>query len=685
MSIELLDITFNHDSGNATTDALNIRRNAKRFVDIPEWRRGITDRPEESVAAYAIHEIGNNPITIQLRLARTDPSLATVEVRAVQPPIPWFWLASAWGNVASWGLLLETQVNVLGEVKARPVVFRPDSTTDFETFELRNHRLPYRGVGVHRVVWRWQYRSGPASPWVDFAVTRHQIYTVLQAPTEPWLREPYDEHNLELPWTDVLDYACRWARLARAADEAAALITRAVYGLGKNHVLEYGCPILAPTVYAFPYFQCTEFLKRLRGDFGLGQYCNCSDCATIVSTFANALGCDLWQSRMRSFGTSFPVNPIRAIGLTHWDTPCGLGFFGYHEVAWKGDCTENDEVFDACLEVDSTLPPYPPYTPLLPANLRFGGVGEGLYRDLLAARWGRHLCDPQPVTRQRRRVVPGAPGRMDRAVSAEPPDHLRRRYAFDAWAGSNRLEENLLVWRFGLSGDELPGWQIHSAREIAVAGAFRAVQSVWRALQAGPDTAVRIDVYECNSRLAAHAFLLQLLDEFQLPGLTRSEQSAPGDVTFTFPGDAGIVFSRANLVFWVLNGGRKLVPASEVAHTLDAQIVSKPQQAVPAEILPEWQRLSDTEPKLQVGAGMRLVTAASDIMARRWLLQPEAAVDMPAEPAAGLKLFSPTGFFRLENDLPVYVPEKPGPQRITVVATAPDRSMTTQDLALTAE
>ena len=708
MGVELQAIKFNHDPGSAAGDALNIRRNATRFVDIPEWRRGVSERPEDSVAAYAVDEIRNNPVTVQVRLARTDSLPPSVEVRALQPPLPWAWLWAAYtsGNVALWHFVLETHVNVLGEVRTREVTFGSDGSTGFETFELQNHRLPSCGVGLHRVEWHWQYRTGPAAPWIDFERTTHQIYTVLEAPTEPWLQQPYDNRNLELPWTEVLDHACRWARRARTQAAAAALVTHNVYDLGRRNVLEYGCPLLAPTVYAFPYFRCTEFLKRLKGDVGLGEFCNCTDCATIVSTFSNALGCDLSQSRMQTFGAAFPVNPIRAIGLANWDTPCGLGFFGYHEVAWTGACTENDAVFDACLEVDSTAPPHLPFTPLLPANVRFGGSGEGLYRDLLAAPWGRHLCDPQPLTRQRRRVVPGPPRLVGRAALEEPADHLMRSFAFDAWAGSSRLDENLFVWRFGLKGDELPGWLIREADEMSAPGAYLAIQSMWQPSDDAAGRAVRVDVYECSSRLAAHTFLLRVLAEFQLPGVVRSGPAAPGDVAFTLPGDTGIVFSRANLVFRVLNAGRNLVPTQEVARTLDAQVVSKPEQSARAEIIPEWDRVKNAEATLRVGASLHLLRDLPDPTSLRAFVRagaaaappeapatppgaaaalPDAPATPPLESPAGLKFFSRKGTFRLEDGVPVYEPEERGMHRITVVATPSHQNLLMQDLTLTVD
>jgi len=47
---------------------------------------------------------------------------------------------------------------------------------------------------------------------------------------------------------------------------------------------------------------------------GLGEKVNCTDSANTVSTLANLLGCDLWQSRM---GWSFDLNPLIAIGYQH--------------------------------------------------------------------------------------------------------------------------------------------------------------------------------------------------------------------------------------------------------------------------------------------------------------------------------------------------------------------------------
>lgn len=408
MAIQLLAIKFNHDPNSASADALNLRRNATAFVDVPEWQAGVSVRPEDSPAAYSIEDTRGHTITIQARLFRSLPAPhkpRPIEVRAldavVDPPGPAGCLG--WLVRLIRALIRAIAGNVLGEVKARVVAFPPSGDSGFVAFELQNLRLWDVGVGVRTTHWRWQYREG-AGPWTDFASTEHRIYSVLAAPTAPWQQLPYGPANTQLPWTDVLEHACRWALLRTDRDGAAGAVTSAVFQLGPGTVT-YDCPGGGASHYSWGSFDCTAFLDRLAGGAGNGIYVNCSDCATIASTFANSLGCDLWQSRM---GWYFDLNPILAIGSNTWQTACGWSGFSYHEVAWKAACDVNDPVFDACLKVDGDADPTaadPNHLPLLPVNLRFGNPGDGDYRDRLATPAGRPNCDPQPATRTRRAVV----------------------------------------------------------------------------------------------------------------------------------------------------------------------------------------------------------------------------------------------------------------------------------------
>lgn len=369
--IAIESIKFNHNPTSATHDAFNIRRNATAFVHVPEWRRFISVNPEDSPAAYAVAPTQGNVITIEVSLLTDDPGLAFLEVR------------------------------VEHHVKARPVNFA-NGKSGFLSFELINPPVALGHVGIWDLEWHWEYRLSPHHPWWHFGTTRHRFYVVLDLPQDPWKQAPYNAPNTQLPWTEVLDHACRWAAGATSRDMAAALVTQHVYFLGPS-ILTYDCPGGGASHYSAGNFDCTAFLDRLRGGLGNGLYVNCSDCATFVSTFSNALGCNLWQSRM---GFNFALNEILAIGSHIWQTACGWGAFTYHEVAWKGACTVNDEVYDGCLRVDGDSDPTTaPHVPLLPQDLRFGNTGQLLYRDRLASPAGQPNCNPQPGTRQHRIVV----------------------------------------------------------------------------------------------------------------------------------------------------------------------------------------------------------------------------------------------------------------------------------------
>jgi hypothetical protein len=364
-------IKFNHDPSGAKHDGLNVRQNAASFIGVPEWRRLLCINPEDSRAAYAVAASKGKKITIQVSLSSNDASVTSVEVRARR------------------------------HVKSRRVKFVA-GTTGFVSFELIDPPVRHGRVGIWDVEWHWEFRRSKHHRWHHLDTTRHRIYVVLGIPTAPWQQMPYSAANTQLPWTDVLDHACRWAAGARSLDRAAALVTRSVYGLGPS-LITYDCPGGGSSHYSLGNFDCTAFIDRLRGGIGNGVYVNCSDCATIVSTFANALGCDLWQSRM---GWGFDLNELLGIGSSVWQTACGWPSFNYHEVAWEGACTAQTDVYDACLQVDGDSDPTsPPHVPLQPEDLRFGNPGDLLYRDRLATVAGRPNCQPQPGTRTRRPIV----------------------------------------------------------------------------------------------------------------------------------------------------------------------------------------------------------------------------------------------------------------------------------------
>jgi hypothetical protein len=381
--VRLEALTLAHDPTDPSSSALALRRDAATTVTLPEWRRAASVNPEDSPVSYAVARLDSPAVLAQVR--RLEPTLAGGQLRA-GPSSP------------------------LGSVESTTVAFAADDDLVTVRATVSHQQLGLRAPDVFDVIWQWQWRTDPADDWDDLDETELRVYVLLDVPTAPWQQSPADAGNVQLPWTTVLDHACRWARGAGTAGAAAAQITQAVYDLAPE-LIEYGCPILAATQYSTPSFDCTAFLDRLRGGLGNGRYVNCTDCATIVSTFANALGCDLWQSTMWTLAADgkldpFFTNEIVAIGASGWSTPCGWLGFNYHEVAWTGDCGVNDEVYDACLLVDGDGDPVDtPHVPLLSTGLRFGNPDELEYRARLATPAGRAKCAPQPQTRQRRAIM----------------------------------------------------------------------------------------------------------------------------------------------------------------------------------------------------------------------------------------------------------------------------------------
>jgi len=206
----------------------------------------------------------------------------------------------------------------------------------------------------------------------------------------------------------VLAVACLWASGATTVRDAATLITARLFSLGPA-LFEYGCAVFGHEMYTnsvLAVFDCSAFIERVNGGNGNGRYVNCTDCACIVSTLANALGARLWQSRMGSYTPAFMTRDIRTIGSARWTSPCGLGLgFMFHEVAWTGNATEFDAVYDGSLLVNANLQPFGAIVPLLPANLGFGTAFGGLYRSMLTQAEDQFICEPASEERRCRALM----------------------------------------------------------------------------------------------------------------------------------------------------------------------------------------------------------------------------------------------------------------------------------------
>lgn len=405
--VDLAGIKFDYDPTAAATDALSIRRNYATNVPVVQWTKGMT-KPEDSPAAYAISRVSGKVVTLQAGF------LMAGEVGSVQ--------VKAEGG------------GVLGAIDPFTVRFKGGkSDPEYVTISLNHHTLAAGGIQRQDVEWHWSYLPS-GSTWIPFATTSHRIYTLLDTPSGPWRQSP-SSADKQLPWTDVLDFACQWANGKTTTGDAAAAVTRQVdAAIGLRYDTSTGTSKYTARTGGENVFRGTRFIDFLRGGTGEGPVVNCTDCATIVTTFANSLGCNLFAATMYPpSGSDFSCNMIQAIGSSDWKYPFasgGGGGFSYHEVAWTRAGSYSDPLYDACLKVDGgpnpwdwTAPTDPSHVATLPLSMQFTtrGVAPALpittpfadssYRERLATNnaSGIGSCEPEgpfPGTQSgRRRVI----------------------------------------------------------------------------------------------------------------------------------------------------------------------------------------------------------------------------------------------------------------------------------------
>jgi hypothetical protein len=339
--LKIVAISFNHDTGSLNADALNLRKNFTQTIAVPEWTVGKT-LPTDSPAAYAIKETQGHKITIKVQFTNF-PKNSKAEIRAE-------------GG------------GVLGPIDPQLVTFTGGvSVPAFVPVELNHHTIGVNGILLEDITWNWKFRCCGGGEWEPLQTTHHRIYVVLEEPTLPWKQSGFpDTQN---PWTEALDYVCAWAAGQKNRDDAATAITKHI-NANLGLVYDNAAGASHYTIWAVvALFELTQFLSYLKTGIGLGNIVNCTDCATITTTFSNLVGCDLHASRMEAF---FHLTPFRGIGAAGFACPgfgCG---FSYHEVAWKGANGNADPIFDACLRVDGDTNPWAaPYSEIFVVNMIF--------------------------------------------------------------------------------------------------------------------------------------------------------------------------------------------------------------------------------------------------------------------------------------------------------------------------
>ena len=220
---------------------------------------------------------------------------------------------------------------------------------------------------------KWRLRNGKEV--INKPIT---IYFFPNKPNLPWVIN--SEPNNQNPWASALDMLLNWG--VRGFSDTTAISTKITEYVFNNNRFKYDINKGATKLNdEYGIFKCTDFIENVNGTGDI--IVNCTDCATIVSTFSNLLGANLYQVKFGG-GNGFYCNKVKIIGYDSiwqypfpngkdfYDTTATSGGFGYHEVAFNGNYSYEDKIYDACLKVNSyALNPMRSASERLPLNLQF--------------------------------------------------------------------------------------------------------------------------------------------------------------------------------------------------------------------------------------------------------------------------------------------------------------------------
>ena len=260
-------------------------------------------------------------------------------------------------------------------------------------------------------------------------------------------------------------------------------------------------------------------------------------------------------------------------------------------------------------------------------------------------------------------------------LDQERLEKLKQRFAFAQWAGINKLRRNLFIWKYKMSERDLPSWRPVRVQRLSLPGEQRLTTSIWKRAD-NPQALLGIDVYECESREAAHNLLISILDNFQSPLVEYNPDAPTGDVAFSDATGNWILFSRANLIAIIRNAGPAIEPVASAASLLDRTLSSEPPAAAAAPVAgrtaafaaPAGPRVSVKSKKAAVGSRIRLQVETPEVL----------------EEAAYLKVFSKSGDVYAKEDSLYYRPEKAEEQDVVLYTVGPETIASSQVLRVDA-
>jgi hypothetical protein len=153
-------------------------------------------------------------------------------------------------------------------------------------------------------------------------------------------------------WVEVVDRVTRWINGSTSDPLMVAhgIVEGVYYTMGLTYDVQSGAS--AYTNYPGAGFENAQFDLSSLSTLAFGNIINCSDAASIVSTYANMMGVDLrYHILTQPSVGSFDLNFIMAIGgtmFTQFPFTGGRGRFSYHAVTGPPD----GSFYDATLALD---------------------------------------------------------------------------------------------------------------------------------------------------------------------------------------------------------------------------------------------------------------------------------------------------------------------------------------------
>lgn len=572
MLIQLDRIVFDHTSGAAADDALSIR--IDRANAAPDWIRGAAGT---SYAAYALVPTLDQQLSIHADFSFPDPLL--------QPA----------GPVQVRARAVDQDDAILGNVGQTPV----PPAGGRVVLPLQDVQLWTRGTGRYALSWQWQFRVTADAPWIDLERTHHVVYVTLDVPRAPWSQGTGATDRVVWPWARVLDWTCRWAAgVTLTSTGAAGAGKKILRGLevglfdqGRREVVPLQYLDAGGAEYAqdFPerVFFLSAFLDLLDGQPApdRGTQVNCSDCASALATFANALGCDTVQKQIdHQDDNMLRTNRIVLIGETD---PPETHWFAYHEVVVRERPSDNALlVHDATLMIDTDKDPT--------------REGEGHEFDLAEGmELGRFVEDPGEVRYAHRLIQPEqwAAGVLldlsfrcidDCMGVANPPDQrTQRRYRLIRDEIDRLAQAPSPEWLPDLSPPAIQGFTLYNRvnKPWRLAGMKRFVSHsaeffyVATGKETSRDQRLRISMAYCHTSIDARETLAWLLAQRETPHATIETTGEPlGEAAFMARLNAGLFFVRGNALVQMLSTGRERAPLPTFARDMDNRIKKLPQR-----------------------------------------------------------------------------------------------------------